>query len=79
MYKSAWPITCTFYQTLVTDRSFMSARVGNRTFAHAKDVLDDAHVTDKLERIRANRSADLDLIYERLRFAIVEVLNDMGL
>lgn len=45
---------------------------GNRVFAHAKDALDDERVTDKLERIRAIRSAGLDVKYELLRFAMTE-------
>jgi len=45
---------------------------GNRVFAHAKDALDEEHVTDKLDRIRNIRKAGLKVGYELLRFAMTE-------
>lgn len=45
---------------------------GNRVFAHAKDALDDEHVTDKLELIRDIRKAGLKVGYELLRFAMTD-------
>ncbi len=45
---------------------------GNRIFAHAKNALDDEHVTDKLDRIRSIREASLEVGYELLRFGMNE-------
>lgn len=49
---------------------YIGKGTGNRVFAHAKDALDDAQASDKLERIRAIHDAGQQVDYELLRFGL---------
>ena len=66
-----------YYVYLLSDPSdgrifYVGKGKGNRVFSHAKDALDDEHVTDKLELIRSIREAGLEVGYELLRFGMTE-------